>query len=154
MPSSTAIARLRMACVAPRLLAYWRTFYNHYSAWRNDGTWEAINVALRARIHRAAGRERHVVDTLGLLLDVKVAAASDDDGTAAPQVLSKLDRASHPPPAIAPGGSEVSQSFAGSLDVRARLVRDQDHGPAPRELGVPGDPRSRVVERTFAWLGR
>jgi putative transposase len=46
---------------------------------------------------RLNGRKRHiVVDTLGLLLAVTVTAAAADDGTAAPQVLGKLDRESFP----------------------------------------------------------
>ena len=43
------------------------------------------------------GRKRHiVVDTLGLLLAVTVTAAAADDGTAAPQVLTKLSREAFP----------------------------------------------------------
>jgi putative transposase len=43
------------------------------------------------------GRKRHiVVDTLGLLLAVAVTAGNLDDGTHAPQVLKKLDRAKLP----------------------------------------------------------
>jgi putative transposase len=43
------------------------------------------------------GRKRHlVVDTLGLLLAVAVTAANLDDGTHAPRVLKKLERAKYP----------------------------------------------------------
>ena len=43
------------------------------------------------------GRKRHiVVDTLGLLLAVVVTAANLDDGTHAPRVLRKLERAKYP----------------------------------------------------------
>jgi putative transposase len=46
---------------------------------------------------RLNGRKRHIiVDTLGLLLAVTVTAASADDGTAAPGVLSKLTEAAFP----------------------------------------------------------
>jgi putative transposase len=46
---------------------------------------------------RIKGRKRHVVvDTLGLLLVVAVTAANLDDGTHAPRVLRKLDRARYP----------------------------------------------------------
>ena len=47
---------------------------------------------------RLNGRKRHiVVDTLGLLLAVTVTAAAADDGTAAPQVLEKLNARSRSP---------------------------------------------------------
>ena len=43
------------------------------------------------------GRKRHiVVDTLGLLLAVTVTSAAADDGTAAPEVLKKLNREEFP----------------------------------------------------------
>jgi len=46
---------------------------------------------------RIKGRKRHVVvDTLGLLLAVVVTAANLDDGTHAPRVLKKLERARYP----------------------------------------------------------
>jgi putative transposase len=43
------------------------------------------------------GRKRHIaVDTLGLLLAVTVTTAAADDGTAAPEVLKKLNREDFP----------------------------------------------------------
>jgi putative transposase len=46
---------------------------------------------------KVKGRKRHVVvDTLGLLLAVAVTAANLDDGTHAPRVLKKLERAKYP----------------------------------------------------------
>jgi putative transposase len=35
----------------------WRTVYNYFVRWRDDGTWAAINDALRGRVRRAAGRD-------------------------------------------------------------------------------------------------
>jgi putative transposase len=35
----------------------WRTVYNDFIRWRDDGTWGAINDALRGRVRREAGRE-------------------------------------------------------------------------------------------------
>src|SRR3954447_996219 len=35
----------------------WRTVYNYFIKWRDDGTWGAINDALRGRVRREAGRE-------------------------------------------------------------------------------------------------
>ena len=35
----------------------WRTVYNYFMRWRADGTWRAINDALRGQVRREAGRE-------------------------------------------------------------------------------------------------
>ena len=35
----------------------WRTVYNYFARWRDDGTWGALNDALRGRVRRGAGRE-------------------------------------------------------------------------------------------------
>jgi putative transposase len=35
----------------------WRTVYNYFTRWRDDGTWGALNDALRGQVRRAAGRE-------------------------------------------------------------------------------------------------
>ena len=35
----------------------WRTVYNYFQQWRDDGTWRAINDALRGEVRREAGRE-------------------------------------------------------------------------------------------------
>ena len=34
----------------------WRTVYNYFQKWRDDGTWQAINDALRVRVRQKAGR--------------------------------------------------------------------------------------------------
>jgi transposase len=35
----------------------WRTVYNYFQQWRDDGTWAAFNDALRQQVRRNAGRE-------------------------------------------------------------------------------------------------
>jgi putative transposase len=35
----------------------WSTVYNYFTRWRDDGTWRALNDALRGQVRRAAGRE-------------------------------------------------------------------------------------------------
>jgi putative transposase len=104
---------------------------------------------------RLAGRKRHiVVDTLGLLLAVTVTAASADDGTAAPQVLSKLDREAFP---------RLAKLWADrKYRNRSPAAWMSIHGWY--EIEVVGRPEGSrtfevipwrwAVERTFAWLGR
>lgn len=35
----------------------WQTVYHSFRLWRDDGTWERINAALRERVRVAAGRD-------------------------------------------------------------------------------------------------
>jgi putative transposase len=41
----------------PRDFPPWRTVYNYFEGWRDDGTWAKIVKKLRARVRVAAGRE-------------------------------------------------------------------------------------------------
>jgi putative transposase len=41
----------------PHDLPPWQTVYGYSWRWRNAGTWETINTALRERVRRAAGRQ-------------------------------------------------------------------------------------------------
>src|SRR3954471_10136057 len=41
----------------PRDFPPWRTVYNYFKWWKWDGTWRAINDALRPQVRRQAGRE-------------------------------------------------------------------------------------------------
>jgi len=42
----------------PHDLPPWQTVYGYYWRWRNAGTWETINTALRERVRQRAGRSR------------------------------------------------------------------------------------------------
>ena len=105
---------------------------------------------------KVKGRKRHiVVDSLGLLLAVAVTGAHVDDGTAAPQVLGKLDPARYPRLEVAYGDGRYNNR---SLQ---RWLRQRQAGyqvaTVQRPEGARGFvllPKRWVVERTLAWLGR
>ncbi len=102
------------------------------------------------------GRKRHIlVDALGWLRVVVVSVASADDGTFAPEVLSRLT-AEHP--------SRLKRVWADAKDrnhpladwlVRTRagdVIAVVSH-PAG-SVGFVKPPQRSIVERTLAWLGR
>src|SRR3954464_945987 len=54
------LSRNRNGCTwraLPHDFPPWRTVYNYFTRWRDDGTWRAINDALRPRGRRGQGRE-------------------------------------------------------------------------------------------------
>jgi putative transposase len=102
------------------------------------------------------GRKRHVfVDTLGLLLAVVVTSAALDDGAAAPLVFAQLDKNQCP---------RLTKIWADNKyrnhELDRWLEKNRDHWELeiksrPEEaVGFAPVPKRRVVERTFAWLGR
>jgi len=105
---------------------------------------------------KVKGRKRHiVVDSLGLLMAVAVTSAKVDDGTAAPQVLGKLDATLYPRLEVAYGDGRYNnrslQRWLRQQQARYRVETVQ------RPEGVKGFvllPKRWVVERTLAWLGR
>jgi putative transposase len=103
---------------------------------------------------RLKGRKRHiVVDTLGLLLAVTVTAASADDGTAAPQVLCKLDRESFPRLRKLWADTKYhNHGLNGWVSEHGRYVIEVVSRPVKEGFKVI--KWRWVVERTFAWLGR
>jgi putative transposase len=102
------------------------------------------------------GRKRHlIVDTLGLVLVVMVTAASADDGTIAPEVLSRLTAEHRSRLELIWGDGKYNNR---SLDrwlvkTQAAYVIEVVNRP-PGSVGFVKLPRRWVVERTFAWLGR
>jgi putative transposase len=105
---------------------------------------------------KVVGRKRHLlVDTLGLLLVTVVHAASEQDRTAARQVLSPLSNSFHRLRKVwADGGyfgslGEWLWSLRRWRKVRLELVRRDEQAEGFSVL-----PKRWIVERTFAWLGR
>jgi putative transposase len=105
---------------------------------------------------KLSGVKRHiVVDTLGLLLVAVVSAASADDGTFAPEVLGRLTPEQR---------GRLKLVWADGKYHNHRLERwlaRPEVGYRIEVVGRPAGskgfvklPRRRVVERTFAWLGR
>jgi putative transposase len=101
------------------------------------------------------GRKRHLlVDTDGLILKVRVHAASIQDRDGAALVLDQLDEPLHSIQHIwADGGYDgdklrgwMRQRF-GEHPPRLEIVRRSD-----TQKGFAVLPRRWVVERTFAWL--
>jgi putative transposase len=102
------------------------------------------------------GRKRHIlVDTLGLLLAVVVTTAALDDGTAAANVVEKLDPKDYPRLQKLWGDNKYHNH-----DFREWLAATRpgwELEVKTREPGVKGFavlPKRWVVERTFAWNGR
>ncbi len=102
------------------------------------------------------GRKRHLlVDTLGLLIAVVVTGANLDDGTAAPQVLSRVNTADFPRLTTLFGDNKYNNH---ALNKWLALERPQWHVEIQsRPEGATGFAPVRkrwVVERTNAWVGR
>ena len=105
---------------------------------------------------KITGRKRHIiVDTLGLLLVVLVTVASADDGTSAPEVLSRLtvEHRTRLEKVWADGKYHNHHLSGWLVASQAGYVVEVVSRP-PGSTGYVKLPRRWVVERTFAWLGR
>src|SRR3954469_3745335 len=105
---------------------------------------------------KLTGVKRHiVVDTLGLLLVVVVSAASADDGTFAPEVLKRLTAEHRGRLKLIWADGKYHNHRLGRWLARSQVgYRVDVVGRPAGSKGFVKLPRRRVVERTFAWLGR
>jgi putative transposase len=105
---------------------------------------------------KVKGRKRHIVtDTMGLLLAVAVTAANRDDGTHAPEVLSKLDLDALPRLEVVYGDSKYNnRALDGWLEETAAPYRVESVRSARKEGRFVPQKLRWAVERTNAWLGR
>jgi putative transposase len=105
---------------------------------------------------KVVGRKRHLlVDTLGLRLGTVVHAASEQDRTAARQVLSPLSQSFHHLRLVWADGRYFGSlgSWLWSLR-RWRKVRLELGRRNEQAEGFSVLPKRWIVERTVAWLGR
>ena len=58
----------------------WKTVYHYFRAWRQDGTWEAIQTALREEVRLADGRE---ASPSAAILDSQSVKTTEKGGRAA-----------------------------------------------------------------------
>lgn len=105
---------------------------------------------------KLTGVKRHiVVDTMGLLLVVVVSAASADDGTFAPRVLSRLSAEHRTRLEVVYGDSKYrNHGLDEWLTAEQARYRVEVVARPPGSVGYVKLPKRWVVERTFAWLGR
>ena len=105
---------------------------------------------------KITGRKRHiVVDTLGLLLVVVVSAASADDGTFAPEVLSRLTPEHRTRLEVLWADSKYHNRHLNRWLAKSGVgYRIEVVSRPPGSKGYVKLPKRWKVERTFAWLGR
>ncbi len=102
------------------------------------------------------GRTRHIlIDTIGLLLKVRVHPADVQDRDGAKLVLAGLDDRF---PRLATLWVDAADQGPCAVEVvrkaSKRIWWPADPEPPPMPSGFQVLPRRWVVERTFAWLGR
>ena len=105
---------------------------------------------------KITGRKRHLlVDTLGLLLAVVVTAANLDDGTAAPQLLSRVTAEELPRLSVIFGDNKYHNHSLNAWLAKHRPQWTIDvQSPPAGTKGFSVVRKRWVVERTNAWNGR
>ena len=105
---------------------------------------------------KITGRKRHLlVDTLGLLLAVVVTGANLDDGTAAPQLLSRVTAAELPRLTVIFGDNKYhNHSLNAWLAKHRPQWTIEVQSPPAGTKGFSVIRKRWVVERTNAWNGR
>jgi putative transposase len=92
---------------------------------------------------------------MGLLLVVLVTSAGADDGTAAPQVLGRLERETYPRLKVVHGdGKYKNDGLEGYMQNNSPGDEFEVVKRPPGAKGFVLDPKGWVVERTHAWIGR
>ena len=83
----------------PHEFPHWRTVYEFYARWRDDGTWETINARLREQVRRRARRKSEpriaVLDSQSVKMSDQAGARGFDAGgfaTTKPSVFRKGPR--------------------------------------------------------------
>ena len=105
---------------------------------------------------KITGRKRHLlVDTLGLLLAVVVTGANLDDGTAAPQLLSRVTAEELPRLSVIFGDNKYhNHSLNAWLAKQRPQWTIEVQSPPAGTKGFSVLRKRWVVERTNAWNGR
>ena len=105
---------------------------------------------------RIKGRQRHLlVDTLGLLIAVVVTGTNLDDGTAAPQLLSRVASADFPRWITLFGDNKYNNRVWSAWLAKQRPEwRIEIQSRPAGSTGFAPVRKRGVVERTNAWVGR
>jgi transposase len=173
----------------PKNFPPWQTVYHVFRRWTLEGTWEAVNAALRSQVRRAAdkgtrptaaildsqsvksdphggtvgydaakkikGRKRHVlVDTLGLLLGVRVTPASTPERAGAQTLLQGVRHTLAWLRLLWVDGGYSGADFAQGVQSLRPTLRVAVVKRSAEVRGFKILPRRWVVERTFSWFMR
>ena len=69
----------------PEGFPHWNTVYGYFARWRDDGTWERANDALRRRVRVGLGRE---AEPSAAIVDSQSAKTTEKGGSAASTLAS------------------------------------------------------------------